>query len=234
MINLKQLLFEEPESGPDAIFGKYLFDKTRDDIPEREPETDKETEFRIALEKYIGSNAKRALSGMAQKILKLVDSGMYDPVLSPGNITVYRTLSFMSLANSPSLNAALGSLGSGTLEPRLSPLSGWTSSKDFTDQMIQGEFARASLIMVYAAETTANKGKFFGAPGKLAMALDPGYRDFGYEMETMSLGPVDYREVRFAKASEIVGQIETHSNVDQVAKNICDYLSFKTDKPPTW
>jgi len=234
MINLQRLLFEEPESGPDAIFGKYLFDKTRDDIPEREPETDEEIDFREALYKYIGLNSKNKLSTMAQKILKLVDSGMYDPLLSPGDATVYRTLSFMSLTNAPSLNTLIGSLGSGTLQPMLNPLSGWTSSKEFTDQQVQGELAKATLVMVYAANTTSNKGKFFGAPGKLAQALDTGYKDFEYEMETMSLGPVDYEEVRFAKTSEIIEQIETHPNVDQIARNICDYLSFVTDKVPTW
>lgn len=233
-LNLERLLFEEPEHGPDAIFGKYLFDKTRGDIPEREPETKDETDFRIALEKYIGSNAKRSLSAMAQKILKLVNAGMYEPLLSPGNITVYRTLSFISAPNLSSFNGMIGSLGAGTLEPKLNPLSGWTSSKDFTDEYVQGMLGSASLITVYAASTTANKGKFFGAPGKLALALDTGYKDFSYEMETISLGPVDYQEARFVKASDIIEQIETHPNVDQIAKNICDYLCFKTDKLPTW
>jgi hypothetical protein len=233
MINLQRLLFEEPHD-TDDIFGKYLFDKTRDDIPEREPETDEEIDFRDALYKYIGLNSKRKLSVMAQEILNLVDSGMYEPILSPGDVTVYRTLSFLSLANAPPLSALVGSLGSGTLEPMLNPLGGWTSSKDFTDELVQGQFAQASLVMVYAADTMANKGKFFGAPGKLAQALDTGYKDFEYEMETMSLGSVEYGEVRFAKVLEIVEQIDMHSNADQVARDICDYLSFKTDKVPTW
>ena len=59
-ISLQRLLFEEPEHGSEALFGKYMFDDQRKDIRKNEKEepTPAEEEALSALARYVGFNDK--------------------------------------------------------------------------------------------------------------------------------------------------------------------------------
>lgn len=232
-LSLQSLLFEEPESGPNAIFGKYLFDKTRGDVPlkKQENETPVEIQFRKALAKYIRSNTKKYLEDMIPGIINRTSpESLYRHILKPDSVTVYRTLNVTANAvggilplDVETLRAQkVGSIANTILQPTPgNEIQGWTTERAFGKVWLNQNSGNKFLGI--CAKTSTDKGTFFGAPGELAKAS--GNIDFVAEMETISYGPVFCDEIRFFTE-------EFHSSHPKLQQKIRDYVSFATDVRP--
>jgi hypothetical protein len=233
MINFQRLLFEEPESGPNAIFGKYLFDKTRDDVSSKrkEGETSVEMQFRTALNKYLNDNNKQDLDLMIPAILKQTEAeNLYQRILKPDMVTVYRTLNLSARAVSKMLpldiktlrERKVGSITNVVLQPTPdSNIQGWSSDESFGTKWLNLNPDNKFLGM--CAKTTTDKAVFFGVPGELARTS--GNKSFVHELETLSYGPVPCIEVRFFTE-------EFYRSRSKLQQKIRDYVSFATDKVP--
>jgi hypothetical protein len=238
-ISFKHLLFEEPEQGPNAIFGKYLFDKTRDDIPkpDREKETGVEDSFREAFKHYLNDNWKGELSKIAPTVLKTMEDGLYPRILLPGISIVYRVLAMkipqaltllgmteaeLTSRENPSsiTNYVLSPVGE-------YPIQGWTADNSVLKGFMN--FDSKKEVIVSFRASTAN-GKFFGAPGELARAS--GNDANIYEMETISYGPVKCDEVRWFHRKYIRPSRNTEFVLGVDNRKIYSYLAFETDEAP--
>lgn len=239
MISLQRLLFEEPESGFGAIFGKYLFDKTREDVPSsaKERETKIEDDFRMALRDYLNINSKKDLSALAPTLFQTIENGLYQRILKPDITTVYRVLAMripQALTILGMTEAELvaqkspSSIKGFTLSPQGEyPIQGWTSDNSILKGFMN--FSYKKEVIITFKTTTAN-GKFFGVPGELARAL--GNDANISEMETISYGPVKCDEVRwfhekYAQRSSWKGFVPGRDN-----RPIYNYLAFETDGRP--
>jgi hypothetical protein len=233
MISFQRLLFEEPESGPNAIFGKYLFDKTRDDVSSKrkENETELEREFRNAVGLYLDDNKKKRLDALIPDILKYTAAeNLYQRILKPDTVTVYRTLNIYANAVSSILpldiktlqSQKVGSIAGVTLQPTPgTEIQGWSTEKELGHLWLR--LGPGDKFLAICAKTTTDKATFFGAPGELARAT--GNKVFVTEMETLSYGPVPCDEVRFFTQ-------EFYLSRPDLQEKINDYVSFATDKIP--
>jgi hypothetical protein len=227
--NLQQLLFEEPEDpeNAEAVFGKYVFDWSRPEIPfdDRERETKEELDLKYALQQYFVDNEQDDLQNHADTVYGLAKKNLYARILTPGEITVYRTLSMKLPGASKLLKVSVkdlhdlqkpGRLTDFVLTPRLSrSIQGWT-----TKTSVAKDFANfVSHEVVVSFKTTTSNGKFFGVPGMLAKAS--GNLEYVSERETLSYGPVKCEEVRFL------------SKYAPSADEYIEYLCFMTDEVPT-
>jgi hypothetical protein len=228
MISFQKLLFEEEPEDPKVIFGKYLFDRSRAEIPyeDREEETPEEMDFKYALQQYFHDNEQDDLLNHTDTALDLSQKNLYSNILTPGEVTVYRTIAMKLLGASKLLNISVedlstletpGVLTGFTLTPRLSrPIQGWTTktsiAKNFAD------FMSREVIISFKTTTSKNNGKFFGVPGELARAS--GNNDYISERETISYGSVNCEEVRFL------------SKYAPSAEEYVEYLCFIVDEVP--
>lgn len=232
-LSLESLLFEEPESGPNAIFGKYLFDKTRDDVSSKrkENETELEKEFRNAVGLYLNDNKKKRLETLIPGILKHTEAeDLYQRILKPDTVTVYRTLNVMSDAASNILPfdtktlqlRKVGSVKGVTLQPTSdTKIQGWSTEKEIGHLWLR--LGPGNKFLAMCAKTTTDKATFFGAPGQLAKAT--GNKVFIPEQETLSYGPVLCDEVRFFTQDFYVSRPDLQDKIN-------DYVSFTTDEVP--
>lgn len=191
---LKNFVDEEPED-PKSPFGKYAFDTYRKDIPNNEKEKDTPIEKKAwdAVERYIGNNEKAALNNMAPLLLNLVKQGKYKPILDPGRRPVYRLLQLpKELAEKVLRIQITPEQPSGTAESGvLMPTGGGKVSGWMADPSIIREFpglGSGNVMILFVAGTNGNN--FFGAPGKLATAVNA--PEYEYEMEVIGLGPIRY------------------------------------------
>ena len=207
---ITKLLFEEPEAGPDAIFGKYAFDSKRKDIKkqDKEPNTEIENEIEKSISKYVGWNSPGELSNFAPILLKLVKQGLYKPILDPlgKQDIVFRVIHFDSVASAKEafpqmLRGIVGNktgeqkiyrLESGILKPYETNISGWTTDKNEILSQVSSKTNSdgKSLLMIFQARISHNIGKFFGKPGKLGAIVES-----EHEMETIGYGPIQYEKL---------------------------------------
>jgi hypothetical protein len=228
-VNFQRLLFEEPHD-TDDIFGKYLFDKTRKDVPsrEKEPETSTEKQFRGAIDAYLESNFKKDLDMMIPAILiQTKPRNLYQHILEPGATTVYRALNVNQKAASRILSLdvdllnskGIGSVKNIVLKPSSgTKIQGWSPLESLIYKWL--EFSEPVAV---CAKTTTDKALFFGTPGELAKAAGAG--EFIEEMETISHGPVPCDEIRFCTSGFYLRHPELRNEIRR-------YVSFVTDEIP--
>jgi hypothetical protein len=202
-------LREEPETGPDAPYGKYAFDAEREDVPpaEKEEPTPEEAKALDALKAYMGPNDHSKLDPIAPELLSLAQKGKYSPVLDPsGAQFVYRILILARDVASQRLNVKIddqtpfGMAGPGTMQATRSITTGWTSDIKLADSWIGG---KGDTIVIYKATVKGNS--FFGKPGDLAKAIGAP-PDTVAEMETIAVGPVKYVSASFALKVDAQGK----------------------------
>lgn len=198
-ISLQRLLFEEPEQGPEALFGKYMFDDQRKDIPKNEKEepTSAEEDALSALARYVGFNDKSDLDKVAPTLLDLKQKGLYAPMLDPlkgGRINVYRML-FLTIETAASVfgidpNKQNGRIPAGTVNPvGSSPVQGWTTDPSMFKTLLRTEGNDRKPVFLFLKASLQNNSNFFGNPKRLAGTAD---EDFKHERETFAVGPVSY------------------------------------------
>lgn len=196
-ISLTSILFEEPEQGPDALFGKYMFDDQRKDIKksEKEQPTTEEENALSALARYVGFNDKSDLDDVAPILLGLKQKNMYAPLLDPlkgGRTNVYRIL-FLTTETAKSVfdidvSKRNGTLPAGTLNPSgASQVQGWTTDPSMFYTILRNEKYKPVYVILKASLKKNNN--FFGNPKRLAGTVDD---DFKHERETLALGAVEY------------------------------------------
>lgn len=245
MINLQKLLFEEPEFGDGAIFGKYLFDDPRTDIPKAEKEkmTPLEDDILKTVGTYINQNSPLGLSKRAEVLLGLVNKGYYSPILDPGTASVYRLLMFSGPGSKEEISAILGStygktgaLGPGVLTPTYGKIQGWSTGIDYIKKFLTfKQTGRDDCMIVFKANPQDNN--FFGKPGQLAAVAGDDER-YVKEMETISYGSVSYTEARYVFPGFVhdfslpVG--ERASTGERRKEEAKKFLTFQTDEVPTW
>lgn len=225
--SFRSMFFEEPESGPDAIFGKYIFDTTRPEIPpaEKEFELEQEQMFKGALYQYFSSNDQGFLRKYAKTAIDLVKNNLYSKILNPGDITVYRAIGISLTTASDilgvpeqSLSAIVGprSIEKVMLNPMPdSQIQGWSSRPEIVRSFIHPK--TSEVIIAFKTQTT--NGDFFGVPGELARTSRA--LSFIEELETLSYGSVICDEARFV----VTGNAAT--------RQILDYVCFISDEVPT-
>lgn len=206
---LKELAPEAPE---DAPFGQYLFAPHRKDLsPEEKQESNTEAEmrFRDALRNHYEGDP-RALGGLAQEIIDMVNKGWYTKILATPNETIYRYISDIDtklaaqmLNLSPdTLEEAAGwveKYGPGTMKPggsfeRGSGIHSWSTRLD--EEWILADLhppplqpGQSALILV--AKTGGNN--FFINPNTIDNVEKlPSYAY--YQDEVVSYGPVQFEE----------------------------------------
>jgi len=196
-LSLVSILFEEPEQGPDALFGKYMFDDQRKDIKksEKEKPTEEEENALSALARYVGFNVKSDLDDVAPTLLALKQKNMYAPLLDPlrgGRVNVYRIL-FLNPETAKSVfnvnvSQQKGMLPPGTLNPTgTSQVQGWTTDPSMFYTILRKEKDKPVYIILKAS--LKKNDNFFGNPKRLAGTVDD---DFKHERETLALGSVNY------------------------------------------
>jgi len=78
-----------------------------------------------------------------------------------------------------------------------SPIQSWTTDPDKAVEFAMRAVGFKSVPAVFVAHTESDGNIFFGKPGKLAKII---YPEFEGEKETLSIGPVTYSKVVFARA----------------------------------
>jgi len=246
MIKLQQLLFEEPESGPDAIFGKYLFDAPRDDIPETEKEdmSPLELDMLQTINTYVTVNSPKGLGKRAQTLLNLVQKGLYAPILDPGTQPVYRLLRFTGSDAKKEVAEVLGGglskigkVGAGILQPTKDGIQGWSSELDYMKGALNfKQTNREDCLVLFKADPTINK--FFGKPGKLADVSTGGDESFNTEMETISYSPVNYIEARYVFPAYVYDFSLPNDERVRLAETrkmeARQFMTFETNEVPAW
>lgn len=196
---LHAMLLEEPEADT-APFGRYAFDNMRKDIPQpdKQEDTEAETEAQKALKDYVGNNQKDKLAQIAPLMLDLVNKGLYQPILDPkASGFVYRILQMPDNIASGLVGAQItgqrpAGLGkAGALKPHDSNVSGWTSNANLVTEF-QG-IGDGNVMLLFRAPTKGNQ--FFGNPGQLAVVA--GEPQFTQEMETIGVGTIKYDRVAY-------------------------------------
>lgn len=197
IISLYRLLFEEPEAGSDAVFGKYMFDDQRREISKskKEPPTEAEEDALSALSRYVAFNDKEELGNVAPTLLKLKRKGLYSPLLDPargGRATAYRIFFMTPEAARQSFGIdgtkSSGQIAGGVLGPRAdSPLQGWTTDPSMFHTILRQEDGKPVYVLLKAS--LKKNDNFFGNPKRLAGLAD---EDFKHERETLAIGPVSY------------------------------------------
>lgn len=203
---LESIVYEEPESGFNAPFGKYAFDDKRHELPkdQKEKPTPDETKAAQAIDLYLTQNDKSQLDGVANQLASLAKAGKYQPILDPsGASVVYRILQVRRDVAAKILRVPVddqhleGTVNGGTLTPNNTRVSGWTTRKELVREFSPLGDGGDTLILL-AAPVKGNT--FFGKPGEFARMFSPGFQS---EMETMAVGPV-----KFSKAAFCVLQTE--------------------------
>lgn len=200
-ISLQRLLFEEPEQGPDALFGKYMFDDQRKDISKgkKEQPTPEEEEALSALARYVAFNDKTDLNKVAPVLLDLKQKGLYSPMLDPlkgGRTSVYRIL-FLTAEVAAAvfgidINKQGGFVSSGMVNPvGDSPIQGWTTDPSMFKTILKTEGDDRKPVFLILKASLQNNNNFFGNPKRLAGTAD---EDFKHERETFAVGPVKYEK----------------------------------------
>lgn len=245
MISLQQLLFEEPEFGADAVFGKYIFDDPRTDIPRaaKEKMTPLEDDILKSIGTYINHNSPLGLSKRAEVLLNLVDKGYYSPILDPGTAPVYRLLMFSGPGSKDEISAIVGPapkktgiLGPGVLNPTYGKIQGWSTGMDYIKKFLTFKrTGRDDCMIVFKANPQDNK--FFGKPGKLAAVAGEDER-YVQEMETISYGPVSYTEARYVFPGYVHDfslSVEERMSISERRKEDARwFLTFQTNEVPVW
>jgi hypothetical protein len=198
-ITLCSILFEEPEPGKDALFGKYMFDDQRKDIKKnnKEEPTPEEEEAFEALARYASFNDKSDLSKIAPSLFSLKQKNMYSAMLDPfkgDRINVYRLLFLDAETGKSTFNIDLskptGKLPAGVIEPTMnSEIQGWTTDPSMFPTIIKTESSERKPVYVILKASLKKNNNFFGNPNRLVGTAD---EDFKHEKETFSIGSVKY------------------------------------------
>lgn len=209
-MRIKKLIFEDVphEAKPNDVFGKYLFDRDRKDIPktEKQPETPEEEDFKKGLFQWINNQVPYKIAQEFPDVYKLAQKGKYSNLLVPENEPIYRGISFSSgnldlffkttglskedLARNPG-DERLWVFENGVLETEHSPILSWTTKKEVLKNFA---YSFQEYVVLFKTTPTKKNGKFLLNPDELNSKVKMP-KLYKKENEVISYGPVRYEKM---------------------------------------
>lgn len=203
MVNtIRDLLFgapAKPETPANAEFGRYLFAPSRKDTPRpKEENTYSEDAFETALKSWFEFNNENPLVKLLPSITDVMRKNLYQPLLNPGGIEVYRGMKILEQQfrkEFPEVTIPPNEWTEFNTTHILKPyrerrLQSWSSSEKIASDFLglKTDNALTWYSILFTARTDAPGNFFFGKPGQLAKAASP---DYTREQEVISVGPVN-------------------------------------------